>query len=327
MTALGAASRRFADGGPVLVAPDDPAGTAFVAAPAEGITAAGLETLGALGGGRILLALDDAITRRLALPEVGPGSRPRAPLPFLVPIDAAQSPGRRWSVVDPALTMRVAAAADSGPDDLAVPGRVQPVGATRRRLLDDGGSVSAALALAHHAGRREAVALCAVADRRALPAHLPRAETAALRAHVQAELAVSARLPTTHGDFRVIAQSGHGGAQTLALVHGDPAARTCPIVATHAACLFGDTFGSLICDCRRSLDRSLAEIVTDGGGVVIYTRPASGPALVCGSGRRPDERVVAGLLRLIGIDSVRLTQASAAVRPALEGLGIAVRTA
>ena len=158
VSALAAASTRFAGGGPVLVAPDDPAGTAFVAAPAESITAAGLETL---GGGMILLALDDAITRRLGLPEVRPGARPRAPLPFVVPIDAAQSPARRWSVVDPALTMRVAAAADSGPDDLAVPGRVQPVGATRRRLLDDGGSVSAALALAHHAGRREAVALCA----------------------------------------------------------------------------------------------------------------------------------------------------------------------
>ena len=34
-----------------------------------------------------------------------------------------------------------------------------------------------------------------------------------------------------------------------------------------------------------------------------------------------------GLLRLIGIDAVRLTQPSAAIGPALEGLGIAVRTA
>ncbi len=100
MSALDAASTRFAGGGPVLVAPDDPAGTAFVAAPAESITAAGLETLGALGGGMILLALDDAITRRLGLPEVRPGARPRAPLPFVVPIDAAQSPGaagRSWT--------------------------------------------------------------------------------------------------------------------------------------------------------------------------------------------------------------------------------------
>ena len=324
MSALDAASARFAAGGAVLVVPDDPAGTAFVAAPAESITAAGLGTLGELGGGTTLLALDEAITRRLALPEVRPGSRPHAPLPFMVPIDAAQPPARRWSVVDPALTMRVAAAADSGPQDLAVPGRVQPVGATRRRLLDDGGSVSAALALAHHAGRREAVALCAVAGGRTLPRDLPRAETAALRAHVRAELAVSCRLPTTHGDFRVIAQAGNGGAQTLALVHGDPAALRSPIVAAHVACLFGDTFGSLVCDCRPALDRSLAEIVAAGAGVVIYTKPASGPALVCGDDRRPDVPVIAGLLKLIGIDSVRLTRAGAAAGPALQGLGIAV---
>ena len=245
----------------MLVAPDDPAGTAFVAAPAESITAAGLETLGG-SGGMILLALDDAITRRLGLPEVRPGARPRAPLPFVVPIDAAQSPARRWSVVDPALTMRVAAAADSGPDDLAVPGRVQPVGATRRRLLDDGGSVSAALALAHHAGRREAVALCA-------------SRTGAL--------------PPRRGGG---GGEGEGGGRPGGWQ--GQAARPSPIVATHAACLFGDTFGSLVCDCRPSLDRSLAEIVTACAGVFVYTKPASRARAGLRSDRRPDGRVIAG---------------------------------
>ena len=303
--------------------PDDPAGTAFVAAPAESITAAGLGTLGELGGGTTLLALDEAITRRLALPEVRPGSRPHAPLPFMVPIDAAQPPARRWSVVDPALTMRVAAAADSGPQDLADPGRVQPVGATRRRLLDDGGSVSAALALAHHAGRREAVALCAVAGGLTLPRDLPRAETAALRAHVRAGLAVSCRLPTTHGDFRVIAQVGDGGAQTLALVHGDPAARRSrswrrmsrACSATRSA-RWSATAG------RRWIARSRRS-PAGAGASCTRSRPP-GPALVCGDDRRPDVPVIAGLLKLIGIDSVRLTRAGAAGGLALQGLGIAV---
>ncbi|MCU1276529.1 MAG: cyclohydrolase [bacterium] len=50
----------------------------------------------------------------------------------------------------------------------------------------------------------------------------------------------------------------HGGAPVLARVHSE--------------CWTGETLGSLKCDCREQLDRSLAAIEAAGRGVVVYLR-------------------------------------------------------
>jgi 3,4-dihydroxy 2-butanone 4-phosphate synthase / GTP cyclohydrolase II len=330
MSRLDDAITHFADSGAVLVAPDDEADTPFIAAAAESITSASLDELARLGGGMVLLALDDRITQRLALLDAVPAPRHRPTVAFVAQIDAVPGAAGRWSVTDPATTMRVAAAPDTGPDDLAVPGRVQPVRSERNMLLQSGGTVPAALELAHRGGRNQAVALCAVVGGHGASMDVPRVHVAALRARAEVDraraLAVSCRLPTTYGDLRAVAQSATTGGATLALVHGDPAARARPIVSAHSACLLGDTLGSRLCDCRSALDRSLARIVADGAGVLIYTKPLGGAPVVCGRETRADAPVVAGLLGRLGIRSLRLTRGEPALAPALRGLGLDVET-
>jgi 3,4-dihydroxy 2-butanone 4-phosphate synthase/GTP cyclohydrolase II len=327
MITLDDATARFADTVPVLVAPEAAGDAAFVATPAEGMTRARLDELSRLGGGMVLLALDEDIALRLGLEDAAPDGRRRAALRFALPIDAAHGVGDGWSVADRALTMRVAAAPGAARDDVVVPGQVQPVRSDRSALIDGGGAVPAAIELARRAGRPAAVALCAVAGERAATLRIPRAGVAELRARAAADRAVACRLPTAYGELRAVAQRATAGGTMLALVHGDPATRERPLVSAHEACLLGDTLGSLLCDCRSRLDHALAGIVADGAGVVVYTKPDGGPRVACGRATPADAPAVAGLLGALGIRALRLGDADPRLAPGLRGLGFDVEAA
>lgn len=84
-----------------------------------------------------------------------------------------------------------------------------------------------------------------------------------------------ARLPTIHGEFRVVSYRAHDGHEHLALVEGDPAG---PAVLTrvHSECLTGDVLGSLKCDCGDQLALALQSIGAAGRGVVVYVRGHEG---------------------------------------------------
>jgi 3,4-dihydroxy 2-butanone 4-phosphate synthase / GTP cyclohydrolase II len=100
------------------------------------------------------------------------------------------------------------------------------------------------------------------------------------------ELSVSCALPTTGGMFRAVGYASvPGDPATVALIHGDPAARRMPLVHVHVACLFGDAFGSLLCDCRLELDAAASAIARAGAGVIIYAKPRQPTAAACGAWR------------------------------------------
>jgi 3,4-dihydroxy 2-butanone 4-phosphate synthase / GTP cyclohydrolase II len=101
-------------------------------------------------------------------------------------------------------------------------------------------------------------------------------------------------LPTQYGDFRMIAYSSDVDSEVhVALVRGDIVesgqseianvsrrsdasttgvanADPPPLVRVHSHCLTGDVFGSTSCDCRDTIDRSLAAIAREGRGVFVY---------------------------------------------------------
>jgi GTP cyclohydrolase II len=56
----------------------------------------------------------------------------------------------------------------------------------------------------------------------------------------------------------------------VALVMGDVATGTPPIVRIHSQCLTGDVFHSLRCDCRQQLELALATIADEGRGILLY---------------------------------------------------------
>jgi len=90
-----------------------------------------------------------------------------------------------------------------------------------------------------------------------------------------------ARLPTAHGEFRVVVYRtgepagpgatavGLAAEEHVALVMGDVTG-TDVLTRVHSSCFTGETLGSLRCDCRAQLDAALARIASEGRGVVVY---------------------------------------------------------
>jgi 3,4-dihydroxy 2-butanone 4-phosphate synthase/GTP cyclohydrolase II len=82
-----------------------------------------------------------------------------------------------------------------------------------------------------------------------------------------------AKMPTAHGDFRVIAyQSVLDGREHVALVKGDLAAKANVLVRMHSECMTGDVFGSQRCDCGEQLVAAMKRIEEEGIGAIVYLR-------------------------------------------------------
>ncbi|MFF4270756.1 GTP cyclohydrolase II [Streptomyces sp. NPDC001536] len=85
------------------------------------------------------------------------------------------------------------------------------------------------------------------------------------------------RVPLRFGDgYRVDSElvTFHGlvdGQEHVAVVLGDPAPGTVPLVRLHSECLTGDVFGSARCDCGPQL-REAVERIAERGGVLLYLR-------------------------------------------------------
>jgi GTP cyclohydrolase II len=90
-----------------------------------------------------------------------------------------------------------------------------------------------------------------------------------------------ARLPTAHGEFRVIVyrtgEAAGPGSTTLgmaaeehvALAFGDVGGGDL-LTRVHSSCFTGEVLGSQRCDCRAQLDAALERIGREGRGLVVY---------------------------------------------------------
>lgn len=336
MTTLEPAVEQFAAGLPVLVGDVDDH-TIFVAVAADSLRPEHLATLQELGRGPVVLGLGEPQTDRLQLRITGPRAAIPAAMRLTTPIDAASGITAGWSLADRARTIRVAGSPTSGPSDVVIPGHVLTA-----RIEDRGrGAAPAALELARLADRGPAVALCVVLDAGGGVARLnslseasrwsrvARASTAELRARMlergALEDAAACELPTGHGHFRAVGLSVNASdPPALALVCGDPATRSASLVHIHIACRFGDTFGSLLCDCRRELDAAADAIATEGAGAIVYVQPACPGAAFCPRDEPIDLSLAAGLLRAAGVAALRPTPRTARLATELTNLGLEV---
>lgn len=90
-----------------------------------------------------------------------------------------------------------------------------------------------------------------------------------------------ARLPTPHGEFRIVVyRTGEPGGlpataigtaleEHVAMVMGDVSGGGV-LTRVHSSCFTGEVLGSLRCDCRAQLDAALARIAAEGCGVLVY---------------------------------------------------------
>ncbi len=66
--------------------------------------------------------------------------------------------------------------------------------------------------------------------------------------------------------FRALDQ----GIEHMAILVGDPAAQSSPLVRVHSECFTGDLLGSLRCDCGPQLRGAIARMAEEGAGAVLY---------------------------------------------------------
>jgi GTP cyclohydrolase II len=164
-----------------------------------------------------------------------------------------------------------------------------------------------------------------------------------------------ANFPTRWGAFRILGFEGtkaaEGGKEPeveglVALVMGDIHSAP-PLVRIHSQCLTGDVFGSLRCDCRLQLELALNTIGKEGAGILLYEqKEGRGIGLMAKLqayelqdhgldtveanvklGFAPDCReyeLPVEVLKLLGVNSVRLMTNNPEKVAALETAGITV---
>lgn len=84
---------------------------------------------------------------------------------------------------------------------------------------------------------------------------------------------VSAKLPSEFGTFRLYGfEDTRDGQEHIAIVNGDVTKQSSVLTRIHSECLTGDALGSLKCDCRPQLIKSLEQIGAAERGIVLYLR-------------------------------------------------------
>ena len=169
-----------------------------------------------------------------------------------------------------------------------------------------------------------------------------------LRTESLVEKGVEVDMPTAYGHFRLIPfRQKSNGLEHVALIKGDIKEGDTVPVRVHSSCATGDIFASQRCDCGEQLHRAMQLIEKEGKGVVLYPQQEGrGIGLMekikayklqeqgldtvdanLHLGHKADERdygVGAQILRMLGVQKMRLITNNPVKRIGLEGYGLEV---
>jgi 3,4-dihydroxy 2-butanone 4-phosphate synthase / GTP cyclohydrolase II len=239
---------------------------------------------------------------RLDLPPMVAVNQDQRGTAYTVSVDAADRVSTGISAFDRSHTLNVLADPASAPESVIRPGHVLPLRAVDGGVRERGGHTEASVELMRLAGLEPVGAIAEVVaedgsmmrmpgllelgERDGIPvitieqliAYLDEQDAgvpAAVPQRRRVSLRAEANLPTSHGQFRVLAYKDRTtGTDHVAIVSGD-LSETAPLVRVHSECLTGEVFGSLKCECGPQLDAALDAIAADGG-VVVYMRGHEG---------------------------------------------------
>src|SRR3954462_14886017 len=207
---------------------------------------------------------------------------------FTVSVEAREGVTTGISAADRSRTIQVAIHPDSTPRDLVQPGHVFPLRAQPGGVLERIGQTEAAVDLARLAGLNPSGVVCEIMNEDGTMARVadlvPYCERHGLKMITVADLVeyrrrheklvergASVRLPTEYGEFEAVAfREKLTGKAHVALVKGDVDGAENVLVRVHSECLTGDVFHSLRCDCGEQLEHALAQIESEGRGVLLY---------------------------------------------------------
>ena len=257
---------------------------------AERVTPEAINFMAREGRGLICVSLPGGRLDELEIPLMVSENTSLYETAFCVSVEARRGITSGVSAQDRATTIRALVDPKTRPEDLAVPGHIFPLRAREGGVLARAGQTEAALDLSRLAGLYPAGVICEIVNEDGSMARVPQlfefARRHGLRTITVQDLitfrmrreklvrrAAAATVPTRHGTFRALLyQSLVGNDQHLALTLGHITPADEVLVRVHSECLTGDVFGSLRCDCGPQMDRALALIAAEGGGVFLYMR-------------------------------------------------------
>jgi len=221
---------------------------------------------------------------------------------YTITVDAAAGVGTGISAADRATTLRALAHGESTKESLIRPGHIIPLRAHQNGVLDRRGHTEATVDLLKLAGLAPVGVIgemankdgtmtrledaFAIGEKYDLPvitidqivnSRLDSIEFSAETVNDRIRFEAEAKLPTTHGDFKV---RGYYDVRTtadhVAIIAGNPTGEDV-LIRMHSECITGEAFGSLKCECGPQLDFALDKIANDPkGGIVIYLRGQEG---------------------------------------------------
>jgi 3,4-dihydroxy 2-butanone 4-phosphate synthase/GTP cyclohydrolase II len=275
----------------ILVDDEDRENEGDLTMAAELVTPEAINFMAREGRGLICLSLTEERADHLQLPLMVRENSSSFGTAFTVSIEARRGVTTGISAADRARTIQVAIDDDSGAIDLARPGHVFPLRAKKGGVMVRAGQTEGSVDLARLAGLKPAGVICEIMNDDGTMARMPEltvfAERHSLKIVTIADLvayrmrkellvrrAAETLLPTTFGgDFTAIAyENDVDSAQHMALVKGSINSELPVLVRVHSECLTGDVFGSQRCDCGDQLHASMAQIASEGNGVVLYMR-------------------------------------------------------
>lgn len=252
--------------------------------------------------GYICAPMTEQIANRLDLPLMAKSNQDRLRTQYTISVDVAAGTTTGISASDRALTLKALADPATEPGDLIRPGHIIPLRAHHEGVLARPGHTEAAVDLLKLAGLNAVGVIGEMTELDGTMTRLPRLleigaeegmpvitiaqlveyrqgdiDFSAERPNNRIRLEAEAKLPTTHGEFKV---RGYYDIKTsadhVAIISGNPTGEDV-LVRMHSECITGEAFGSLKCECGPQLDFALDEIARDPrGGIVIYLRGQEG---------------------------------------------------
>jgi 3,4-dihydroxy 2-butanone 4-phosphate synthase/GTP cyclohydrolase II len=255
---------------------------------AEKITPQSINFMAKYGRGLICMPMTEERLAELDIPQMVAQNTARFDTAFCVSIEAKAVTSTGISAPDRAATVLAAIEASTRPSDLARPGHMFPLKARTGGVLVRAGQTEAAVDIARIAGLYPAGVICEIMNDDGTMARVPELTRFAkrhkllmitiadliqyrMRTEALVRRVASASLPTSHGDFRVIAYESLIDREThVALVRGEIGDGEHVMVRVHSRCLTGDVFHSARCDCGPQLDAAMQRISAEGRGVLLY---------------------------------------------------------
>jgi 3,4-dihydroxy 2-butanone 4-phosphate synthase/GTP cyclohydrolase II len=257
---------------------------------AEKITPADIAFMATYGRGLICVPLTEQRCEELRLPQMVRNNTAVLGTAFTVSVEAKGRTTTGISAFDRAATIKALIDPETKPEDLLRPGHTFPLRAREGGVLRRAGQTEAAVDLARLAGLYPAGVICEIMNDDGTMARVPdlakfcarhKLKMITVRDLIEYRLAreqlvrriAEAKLPSVHGDFRVVAYCGIIDSEVhIALVHGDVRPDKPALVRVHSECLTGDVFSSLRCDCGEQLTAAMQRIGLADAGVLVYLR-------------------------------------------------------